>query len=30
MNYEYYGMYADMAEVEKQTWDIVRRMTLGS
>lgn len=29
MNYEYYGMYADKKEVEKETFDCIRRITLG-
>jgi len=28
-NYTYYGMYADHTEVEKETWDNIRKITLG-
>lgn len=29
MKYEYYGMYADVEEVTKQTWELIRQITLG-
>ncbi len=29
MKYEYYGMYADPKEVEKEAFECIRRITLG-
>lgn len=29
MEYKYYGMFADKKEVEKETWECIKRVTLG-